>query len=155
MIGHGVSSRSSHSDAAGRTTPSAKPWTHSRMSFWSWLSSSENSGVWAGAAAAVSVIVTNSVTNVYTPGHTMSPAAVRAKTSRENDIVVATRVLFEAPGAQEAVIDDVARTVGISKALIYRHVGSKEELFVLVLINYLAELRGRYVPIDKRVDPVA
>src|ERR671935_1749464 len=39
MIGHGVSSRSSHSCAAGRTTPSAKPCTHSRMSFWSWLSS--------------------------------------------------------------------------------------------------------------------
>jgi hypothetical protein len=32
MIGHGVSSRSSHSWAAGRTTFSAKSWTH----FWSW-----------------------------------------------------------------------------------------------------------------------
>ena len=30
MIGHGVSSRSSHSAAAGRTTSSAKSWTH----FW-------------------------------------------------------------------------------------------------------------------------
>src|SRR5215218_10441728 len=35
MIGHGVSSRSSHSDAAGRTTSAAKPWTQSRMSRWS------------------------------------------------------------------------------------------------------------------------
>jgi AcrR family transcriptional regulator len=85
----------------------------------------------------------------------MAPAAVRARTHRENDIVAATRGLFEARGAQEAAIDDVARAVGINKALIYRHVSSKEELFVLVLINYLAELRGRYVPVDETADPVA
>src|SRR5215210_6972178 len=35
MIGHGVASRSSHSEAAGRTTFAAKPWTQSRMSRWS------------------------------------------------------------------------------------------------------------------------
>src|SRR3954469_7024315 len=35
MIGHGVASRSSYSDAAGRTTSAAKPWTQSRMSRWS------------------------------------------------------------------------------------------------------------------------
>src|SRR4051794_3032964 len=55
MIGQGVSSRSSHSDAAGRTTPSAKPWTHSRMSFWSCESSSEKGAVSpSGMAAAAS-----------------------------------------------------------------------------------------------------
>src|SRR3954449_5836690 len=85
----------------------------------------------------------------------MPPAAVRARANRENDIVVATRGLFEARGAQEGAIDDIARAVGINKALIYRHVGSKEELFVLVLINYLDELRARYVPVDERADPVA
>ena len=42
MIGQGVSSRSSHSWAAGRTTSSAKPWTQSRMSFWSCVRLSEN-----------------------------------------------------------------------------------------------------------------
>ena len=51
MIGQGVSSRSSHSWAAGRMTSCAKPWTQSRMSRWSWLSSSENGVVWAGAVA--------------------------------------------------------------------------------------------------------
>src|SRR5947209_18545551 len=85
----------------------------------------------------------------------MSPAAVRARTHRERDIVEATRGLFEARGAQDAAIDDIARVVGINKALIYRHVGSKEELFVLVLVNYLDELRGRYVPVDASADPVA
>ena len=44
ITGQGVSSRSSHSAAAGRTTPSAKPCTQSRMSCWSWFSSSVNSG---------------------------------------------------------------------------------------------------------------
>src|SRR3954454_8841090 len=154
MIGQGVSSRSSHSAAAGRTTPSAKPWTQSRMSFWSWLSSSENSVVEAAGSAAVSVMVTPIVTKVYTSG-CMPPATVRAKTNRENDIVAATRALFDAKGAQEAAIDDIARAVGINKALIYRHVGSKEELFVLALTSYLDELRERYVPIDESVDPVA
>ena len=43
MIGHGVSSRSSHSWAAGRMTSSAKSWTHFWIWSWSSLSSSENS----------------------------------------------------------------------------------------------------------------
>src|SRR3954471_10345591 len=42
MSGQGVSSRSSHSAAAGRTTFAANPWTQSRTSRWSWLSSIEN-----------------------------------------------------------------------------------------------------------------
>ena len=41
ITGQGVSSRSSHSAAAGRTTLSENPWTHSRMSSWSWESSIE------------------------------------------------------------------------------------------------------------------
>ena len=53
MIGHGVSSRSSHSWAAGRTTFSAKPWTQSRMSFWSCESSSEKGGVVVGGGDGV------------------------------------------------------------------------------------------------------
>ena len=63
MIGQGVSSRSSHSAAAGRTTPSAKPCTQSRMSRWSWLSSREK---------GVSVIVGGfHVNNGYTFGYTV------------------------------------------------------------------------------------
>src|ERR1700712_4311189 len=45
MIGHGVSSRSSHSWAAGRTTPSAKSWTHFWIWSWSSLRSSEKSAI--------------------------------------------------------------------------------------------------------------
>src|SRR6476659_10684630 len=63
MIGHGVSSRSSHSAAAGRTTCSAKPCTQSRMSRWSSESSNENgvgspgaSPLAAAAAAAAGAL---------------------------------------------------------------------------------------------------
>src|SRR5690242_12218270 len=51
MSGHGVSSRSSHSAAAGRTTSAANPWTHSRTSRWSSLSSSENAACVAASMA--------------------------------------------------------------------------------------------------------
>ena len=43
MIGQGVSSRSSHSWAAGRTTFSAKSWTHFRSCSWSSLRALEKS----------------------------------------------------------------------------------------------------------------
>src|SRR3954462_1038654 len=67
-----------------------------------------------------------------------TPAIARA--DRERQIVAATRELFDEQGVQEAAIDGVARAVGINKALIYRHVASKEELFILVLVSYLEEL---------------
>src|SRR5919202_3239112 len=51
MTGQGVSSRSSHSAAAGRTTLAAKPWTQSRTSRWSSLSSSVNPACVAASMA--------------------------------------------------------------------------------------------------------
>jgi AcrR family transcriptional regulator len=41
---------------------------------------------------------------------------------------------------QLASVDEVSRAVGINKATIYRHVASKDELFLLVLCSYLEEL---------------
>ena len=64
-----------------------------------------------------------------------------ARADREKQIVAATRALFDRHGVQEAAIDTIARAVGINKALIYRHVASKEELFILALISYLEELK--------------
>src|SRR3954447_24439181 len=52
ISGQGVSSRSSHSAAAGRTTFAAKPWTHSRTSSWSCESSSENAPWLKGSVTA-------------------------------------------------------------------------------------------------------
>src|ERR1700691_6229935 len=54
MIGQGVCSFSSHSCAAGRMTSAAKPWTHSRMSFWSWVSAIENAASWLAEAVIAS-----------------------------------------------------------------------------------------------------
>src|SRR5213080_1688515 len=151
MIGHGVSSRSSHSAAAGRTTFSAKPWTQSRMSSWSCLRARVKLAE-AVSGAAASADMNTSVNDRHTMIHHMaSPLAARA--DRERQIVAATRALFDEQGVQEAAVDGIARAVGINKALIYRHVASKEELFILVLISYLGELRDGFP--EDRSDPVA
>ncbi len=72
------------------------------------------------------------------PHRRSAPAAARRE--RERDIVDATRALWDERGVQEAGIEDIARAVGINKALIYRHVASKDELFVLTVTRYLDEL---------------
>ncbi|WP_432893342.1 TetR/AcrR family transcriptional regulator [Kribbella sp. CA-245084] len=59
---------------------------------------------------------------------------------RERDIIRATRELFDERGTIDAQIDDIAKRVGINKALIYRHFAGKEELFALTLVDYLKEL---------------
>ena len=70
------------------------------------------------------------------------PPATTTRRERERDIVEATRALFDERGLQDAPIEEIARAVGINKALIYRVFASKEELFVLTVTTYLDELRG-------------
>ena len=60
---------------------------------------------------------------------------------REAEIITATRRLFDERGVRDAQIEDIARAVGINRAIIYRHFTSKEELFSLTLVQYLDELR--------------
>src|ERR687898_3562582 len=69
------------------------------------------------------------------------PPAASTRRDRERDLVAATRALFDERGVQDAPIDEIARAVGINKALIYRLFASKEELFVLTVTHYLDELR--------------
>src|SRR5260370_2796121 len=83
------------------------------------------------------------------------PDRLAARRSREREIVDATRALFDEQGMQDAPISDIARAVGINKALIYRHFSSKEELFVLTVTRYLADLAQRLSDIDPELDPVA
>jgi AcrR family transcriptional regulator len=71
-----------------------------------------------------------------------SAAAVRRR-AREKEILAATRRLFDESGVRDAQIDDIARAVGINRAIIYRHFSGKEELFALAVESYLDELRGR------------
>ena len=59
---------------------------------------------------------------------------------RERDLVAATRMLFDERGMQDAPIEEIAQSVGIARGLIYRQFSSKEELFVLTVTDYLAEL---------------
>src|SRR4051794_22580462 len=60
--------------------------------------------------------------------------------SREQELVHATRALFDERGAQDAPIEEIAKAVGIRRGLIYRHFSSKEELYVLTVTDYLTEL---------------
>jgi AcrR family transcriptional regulator len=77
-----------------------------------------------------------------------------ARRNRERDIVEATRALFDERGVQDAPMEDIARAVGINKALIYRHFASQEELFVHTVTHYLAELHARFEEVDESLEPL-
>src|SRR4051812_41971310 len=116
ITGHGVSSRSSHSSAAGRTTPSAKPCTHSRMSFWSWLSSSVNLG-----SPSASDVELASSSSALTSTSATEESAMEAK-STWNDVVLnvakieGAQALATLVGAVEEAAIDAA--VGLALSLI-------------------------------------
>ena len=77
-----------------------------------------------------------------------------ARRTRERDIVAATRALFDERGLQDAPIEEIARAVGINKALIYRHFASKDDLFVATVSVYLEELAERLRGVDPDLDHV-
>jgi AcrR family transcriptional regulator len=68
-------------------------------------------------------------------------AAAARRRAREKEIIAATRGLFDKRGVRDAQIEDIARAVGINRAIVYRHFTGKEELFALTLVSYLDELR--------------
>jgi AcrR family transcriptional regulator len=72
----------------------------------------------------------------------MAVAQTSARKSRERELVVATRALFDERGTLDAPVEEIARAVGIARGLIYRQFSSKEELFVLTVTDYLDELAG-------------
>jgi AcrR family transcriptional regulator len=75
-------------------------------------------------------------------------AAAARRRLREKEILDATRALFDARGVRDAQIEDIARAVGINRAIIYRHFSGKEELFALTLVGYLEELEHRLAAAD-------
>jgi len=79
---------------------------------------------------------------------TKSPRRIQ----REQQILAATRALFDERGLRDAQIDDIAKAVGINRAIIYRHFSGKEELFAMTLVGYLNELD---VALSDAVDPDA
>jgi AcrR family transcriptional regulator len=60
--------------------------------------------------------------------------------ARERELVLATRKLFDQRGFRDAPVEEIAKEVGIARGLIYRQFSSKEELYVLTVTDYLAEL---------------
>ena len=70
----------------------------------------------------------------------MATGRVEVRRTREQELVAATRRLFDERGMQDAPIEEIAKAVGIARGLIYRVFSSKEELFVLTVTDYLAEL---------------
>lgn len=73
---------------------------------------------------------------------TTAAAKAGAKQVRERELIAATRALFDERGMQEAPIEEIAKSVGIARGLIYRHFSSKEELYVATVTDYLTELAG-------------
>jgi AcrR family transcriptional regulator len=67
-------------------------------------------------------------------------AAAARRRAREAEIVAATRRLFDENGVREANIDEIARAVGVNRAIVYRHFTGKEDLFALTMVSYLVEL---------------
>src|ERR1041384_1379023 len=78
---------------------------------------------------------------------TRQPAAARRR-AREREILRATRELFDENGVRDAQIEDIARAVGINRAIVYRHFSGKEELFALTLVSYLDELHAALAAAD-------
>jgi len=70
----------------------------------------------------------------------MPPGPALARREREQELVRATRALFDERGMQEAPVEEIAKAVGIARGLIYRQFASKEELYVFTVTDYLAEL---------------
>ncbi|UAL31672.1 TetR/AcrR family transcriptional regulator [Nocardioides rotundus] len=79
------------------------------------------------------------MTTDATDGRRVAAAARRRK--REDEILAATRGLFDQRGVSDAQIEDIARAVGVNRAIVYRHFTGKEEVFALTLVTYLDELR--------------
>jgi len=81
------------------------------------------------------------------PESRRSTTAVRRR-ARESAILAATRTLFDERGVADAQIEDIARAVGINRAIVYRHFSGKEELFALTLVSYLDELHEALEAVD-------
>ena len=81
--------------------------------------------------------------------------ATSLRRTRERDIIDSARAAFDERGVQEAAMEEIARSVGINRALIYRYFESKDELFVLTVTRYLDELTARGIErIDLAAPPV-
>lgn len=68
------------------------------------------------------------------------PSTAARRRAREQSILTATRGLFDTLGVKETQIEDIARSAGVNRAIIYRHFSGKDEILALALVSYLDEL---------------
>lgn len=87
-----------------------------------------------------------------TPPTSRRGAAAARRRARTEEILAATRRLFDERGLRDAQMEDVAQAVGINRAIVYRHFSGKEELFALTLVSYLDELREALTAADLAAD---
>lgn len=71
---------------------------------------------------------------------TARPSTAARRRAREQKILAATRELFDSRGVKETQIEDIARSAGVNRAIIYRHFSGKDEILALALVGYLDEL---------------
>jgi AcrR family transcriptional regulator len=75
---------------------------------------------------------------------TRAPAKKRLTAEqRRAEILVAAGEVFAQRGYHQSSIDDIARAAGISKALIYEHFASKQDLYASLLEQHAGELFAR------------
>jgi AcrR family transcriptional regulator len=75
---------------------------------------------------------------------TRAPAKKRLTAQqRRAEILASAGEVFAQRGYHQSSIDDIARTAGISKALIYEHFASKQQLYTSLLEQHAGELFGR------------
>lgn len=89
------------------------------------------------------------------PHHPRRATRSERRRDRERTIVTATRSLFDDRGRRDAPVDDIAHAAGVNKAMIYRSFDSKDEIFVLAVTDYLAELQALALDLSEPADPVA
>jgi AcrR family transcriptional regulator len=86
----------------------------------------------------------------------MATRATPLRQVRERELVAATRALFDERGMQDAPVEEIAQAAGIARGLIYRHFSSRDELYVLTVTDYLAELAGELeAAVAEAEEPVA
>jgi AcrR family transcriptional regulator len=79
------------------------------------------------------------------PTHHGQPRRRLSAEERRESILEAANEVFGERGYEHVRIDDVAAAAGISKALIYEHFASKQELYIELMNNAAMEMLGLLV----------
>ena len=75
---------------------------------------------------------------------------------RRESILVAAAERFAARGYDATTLDEIAAAAGVTKPILYRHFGSKQDLYLALLARHAADMPGFVSPIprcpDGRID---